>query len=50
MPWRMRTSPAHPRRRAGWSTRYAEVEGAGDFLDARKARLGDVLEMSERRR
>jgi hypothetical protein len=28
----------------GWSTPIPEVDGAGDFLDARKARLGDVLE------
>lgn len=26
----------------GWSTPYPD--GAGDFLDARKAKLGDVLE------
>jgi hypothetical protein len=28
----------------GWSTPTPDVDGAGDFLDARKARLGDVLE------
>jgi hypothetical protein len=28
----------------GWSTPIPDVDGAGDFLDARKARLGDVLE------
>jgi Plasmid pRiA4b ORF-3-like protein len=28
----------------GWSTPYPEEDWAGDFLDARKARLGDVLE------
>lgn len=28
----------------GWSTPYPEQDWAGDFLDARKARLGDVLE------
>ena len=27
----------------GWSTPLPNVDGAGDFLDARKARLGDVL-------
>jgi len=29
---------------AGWSTPYPEADWSGDFLDARKARLGDVLE------
>jgi hypothetical protein len=28
----------------GWSTPIPEVDGAGDFLDARKAKLDDVLE------
>ncbi len=28
----------------GWSTPYPESDWADDFLDARKARLGDVLE------
>jgi hypothetical protein len=28
----------------GWSTPYPGGDGANDFLDARKARLGDVLE------
>jgi hypothetical protein len=28
----------------GWSTAYPDQDWAGDFLDARKARLGDVLE------
>ncbi|HEY1544022.1 MAG TPA: plasmid pRiA4b ORF-3 family protein [Xanthobacteraceae bacterium] len=28
----------------GWSTPYADVDEPGDFLDARKARLDDVLE------
>jgi hypothetical protein len=28
----------------GWSTPYPEADWSGDFLDARKARLGDVLE------
>lgn len=28
----------------GWSTPYPDTDGAGDFLDARKARLADVLE------
>jgi hypothetical protein len=28
----------------GWSTPYPDHEGAGDFLDARKAKLDDVLE------
>jgi hypothetical protein len=28
----------------GWSTPYPEQDWAGDFLDARKARLGSVLE------
>ena len=28
----------------GWSTPYPDADWAGDFLDARKARLGDVLE------
>src|ERR1700721_2491709 len=28
----------------GWSTPYPDQDWAGDFLDARKARLGDVLE------
>ena len=27
-----------------WSTPYPDQDWAGDFLDARKARLGDVLE------
>ena len=27
----------------GWSTPIPDVDGAGDFLDARKARLNDVL-------
>lgn len=27
-----------------WSTPYPDADWAGDFLDARKARLGDVLE------
>jgi Plasmid pRiA4b ORF-3-like protein len=29
---------------AGWSTPYPDADWTGDFLDARKARLGDVLE------
>lgn len=28
----------------GWSTPYPDADWAGDFLDASKARLGDVLE------
>jgi hypothetical protein len=28
----------------GWSTPLPDVDGAGDFLDARKARLDDLLE------
>ena len=28
----------------GWSTPYPDADWAGDFLDARKARLDDVLE------
>jgi hypothetical protein len=28
----------------GWSTPYPEQDWAGDFLDARKTRLGDALE------
>jgi hypothetical protein len=28
----------------GWSTPYPEADWAGDCLDARKVRLGDVLE------
>jgi|SRR5689334_5225932 hypothetical protein len=28
----------------GWSTPYPEEDWAGDFLDARKARLADILE------
>jgi hypothetical protein len=28
----------------GWSTPYPDADGAGDFLDARKARLDKVLE------
>jgi hypothetical protein len=28
----------------GWSTPYPDADWAGDFLDARKARLGDILE------
>jgi pRiA4b ORF-3-like protein len=28
----------------GWSTLYPHADWSGDFLDARKARLGDVLE------
>ena len=28
----------------GWSTPYPDQDWAGDFLDARKDRLGDVLE------
>ena len=28
----------------GWSTPYPDQDWAGDFLDARKARLGDILE------
>ena len=28
----------------GWSTPYPDADWAGDFLDARKARLSDVLE------
>src|SRR6202049_1260443 len=28
----------------GWTTPYPDQDWAGDFLDARKARLGDVLE------
>src|SRR3954465_1923114 len=28
----------------GWSTPYPGGGGANDFLDARKARLGDILE------
>jgi len=28
----------------GWSTPYPGANGAGDFLDARKARLNDILE------
>jgi hypothetical protein len=28
----------------GWSTPYPDEDWAGDFIDARKARLGDVLE------
>lgn len=28
----------------GWSTPYPDADWSGDFLDARKARLGDVLE------
>jgi hypothetical protein len=28
----------------GWSTPLPDVDGAGDFLDARKAKLADVLE------
>ena len=31
-------------RDVGWSTPYPDQDWAGDFLDARKARLGDVLE------
>jgi hypothetical protein len=31
-------------RDVGWSTPLPDVDGAGDFLDARKARLDDVLE------
>src|SRR6201993_2567405 len=31
-------------RDTGWSTPYPDQDWAGDFLDARKARLGDVLE------
>ena len=34
----------------GWSTPYPDADWAGDFLDARKARLGDVLEDSAQRR
>ena len=29
---------------AGWSTPYPDADWIGDFLDARKARLGEVLE------
>jgi hypothetical protein len=28
----------------GWSTPYPDADWAGDFLDARKARLGDIVE------
>src|ERR1700684_2309004 len=28
----------------GWSTPYPDAHWSGDFLDARKARLGEVLE------
>ena len=28
----------------GWSTPYPDADSSGDFLDARKARLDDVLE------
>ena len=28
----------------GWSTPYPDAEWTGDFLDARKARLGDILQ------
>ena len=28
----------------GWSTPYPDADWAGDFIDARKARLGDILE------
>jgi hypothetical protein len=28
----------------GWSTPLPDIDGAGDFLDARKARLADVIE------
>src|SRR5215472_11985795 len=28
----------------GWSTPYPDADGPGDFLDARKAKLDDVLE------
>jgi len=28
----------------GWSTPYPDVDWSGDFLDARKARLNDILE------
>jgi len=28
----------------GWSTPYPDADGSGHFLDARKARLGDILE------
>jgi hypothetical protein len=28
----------------GWSTPYPDADWSGDFLDARKARLGDILE------
>jgi Plasmid pRiA4b ORF-3-like protein len=28
----------------GWSTPYPDADWAGDFLDAREARLGDILE------
>jgi len=31
-------------RDVGWSTPLPDVDGAGDFLDARKAKLDDVLE------
>jgi len=31
-------------RGVGWSTPYPDRDGANDFLDARKARLGDVFE------
>jgi hypothetical protein len=27
-----------------WSTPYPDADWAGDFIDARKARLGDILE------
>jgi Plasmid pRiA4b ORF-3-like protein len=28
----------------GWSTPYPDADWAGDFIDARKARLGDIVE------
>ena len=28
----------------GWSTPYPDADWSGDFLDARKARLNDILE------
>jgi len=31
-------------RDVGWSTPDADADWSNDFLDARKARLGDVLE------
>jgi hypothetical protein len=33
-----------------WSTPYPEADWAGEFLDARKARLGDVLETTGRKK